>query len=104
LVASAFLGVGTRVLHGEGGIHDNRPVNLRYGTQYDNMQDKKRDGTAPTGSRNPFAKLTEDDVRELRRDWPEGVWRTYKEAAVYFGVSENTIGPIVRGETWTHVR
>lgn len=94
---------GTRVLHGPGGIHDNRPENLRYGTHYENIQDKKRDGTDPTGSRNPFAKMDESKVRELRENWAEGLWSSHREAAESFGVSRSTIGAILRRGAWTHV-
>lgn len=94
---------GYRILHGPGGIHDNRPENLRYGTQYDNMQDKKRDGTDPKGSRNPSAKMDEEKVLELRKDWAEGAWSSQREAAEYFGISPRTISSILQGKLWTHV-
>ena len=105
LVMEAFKGEadsGYRILHGEGGIQDNRPENLRYGTQYENMQDKHRDGTDPTGSRNPFAKMDEAKVKELREGYPAR-WANYADAAEYFGISANRIGAIVRGECWVHV-
>ncbi len=48
LVLEAFVAIrppGMHGLHGPGGCADNRPNNLRWGTQSENMYDKGRDGT-----------------------------------------------------------
>ena len=48
---------------------DNSLENLEWGTQSQNMQDLKRNGKFPDrkGERNSQAKLTEKQVREIRR-------------------------------------
>lgn len=53
------------------------------------------------GARNGSAKLTEADVREIRRLAAEGV--PQKILAVRFGVSESVISAVVRRKTWRHV-
>lgn len=44
------------------------------------------------------ARLSEDDVRTLRKRYAEGA--TQRELCQAYGVSITTVGRIVRGETW----
>jgi hypothetical protein len=83
---------------------DNRIENLAWGTRKDNAQDAMCNGKRPTtkGTANGMAKLTEDDVREIRRLYATGNY-TLKELAIRFGVSNVAIGYIVWRETWKHV-
>lgn len=53
------------------------------------------------GTKHPNAKLTEDDVREIRRLSANGL--SQRKLAAQFGVSRGTIEPILKGETWKHV-
>lgn len=53
------------------------------------------------GQEHPFAKLTEDDVREIRKLSENGL--SQRKIAAQFDVSRGTIEPILRGETWKHV-
>jgi hypothetical protein len=56
----------------------------------------------PRGEANPKAKLTADDIREIRRLAAEGV--SQPVIARRFGVSQGgTISPILLGRTWRHV-
>jgi hypothetical protein len=55
------------------------------------------------GSNNGGSELTEDQVRAIRRAVmppPVGRLATHGELARLYKVSSNTIGRIVRGETW----
>lgn len=76
LVAEAWLGPrpdGLHVLHGPGGQQDNRPLNLRYGTQGDNMDDRVRDGNSPQANRQTCPRghdLVEPNLRPGRK-WRE---------------------------------
>lgn len=54
-----------------------------------------------SGENNPSAKLSEDDVREIRRFLKEGFSLTV--LASRYGVSRRTIARIRDGEAWTHV-
>lgn len=115
LVAEAFLGPrpgGMEVLHGPGGITDNRVRNLRYGTHAENQgPDKRRDGTDSNGDKCPTAKLTWEQVDEIRRRLPVGLRTgprpkhlrhlpTQKDLATEYGVSAGEIGLIVAGKIW----
>jgi hypothetical protein len=62
------------------------------------MRDKIRDGTDPKGERHPRAKLTQDDVDEIRI--MRGFGFTHKELGRMYGVSRSNISQILRGESW----
>jgi hypothetical protein len=84
---------------------DNRacvnPAHLSLGTHEDNMRDMTEKGRKPLGSRSSSAKLTEDQVSEIRRR--HGGGEVQRDLAREFGVGHTSIGRIVRGEGWKHV-
>lgn len=53
------------------------------------------------GSKNPQAKLTEEQVLEIRGRLARG--ETHRAIGRVFGVSHTVIGYIASGRTWTHV-
>lgn len=81
------------------------PLHLYIGTYADNFRDmiarSSRTLSDYRGSKNGQAKLTEDDVREIRRrlaaDEPQ------RSIAEDYGVDQATISNINRGVHWTHV-
>ena len=54
------------------------------------------------GSRHGAAKLTERDVREIRRRYGKGR-ETFAALATAFNVSPQTVGGIVHRRSWQHV-
>lgn len=81
-----------------------RPSHLFLGTQADNMQDmhqKGRGNTGAPGEANRHAKLTANQVLEIRRRFDAGE-RGVSLAAEY-GVLFNAISRIVTGVTWKHL-
>lgn len=84
--------------HLNGNRHDNRAANLAWGTIRQNAADKVIHGTDPRGTRNPMAKLTWQQVREIRSLGSAGVMQ--RRIAAQFHVSPMTISRIVRGESW----
>lgn len=98
LVAAAFLGprpLNLVVCHGTGGHLDNRPKNLSYGTRKENAQDMLRDGTAQTGAKMHMTKLTEEDVREIRKSSEPGV-----TLARRYGVGTAQVSRIRNKRNW----
>jgi 16S rRNA U516 pseudouridylate synthase RsuA-like enzyme len=82
---------------------DNRVENLAWGTYSDNLNDAIRNGRShPKGESHCRAKLTEDNVREIRRLYATGEF-TLKELAMRFGVHFSGIAKIVTRSTWKHV-
>ena len=92
---------------------DNRlcvnPEHLYLGDATDNMNDMwKRERHSkpdppvpdPTGEKNPRSKLTENDVRKIRKEHPD---KTQQELADEYGLTQATISQITRRESWTHV-
>ena len=79
------------------------PDHLFLGTPADNMIDKinKGRGSGPQGEAHPKAKLTEDDVREIRRRAAAG--EMYKDLAAEFGIARSGVSEMVNRKTWRHV-
>lgn len=107
LVALAFIGLiptGNVCRHLNGDMSDNRIENLSYGTRSENEADKKGHGTAAVGGRHPAAKLTEEQVKEIRaafisRDPEFGC----TALATKYGVATCSISSIVSRRIWKHV-
>lgn len=76
------------------------PSHLRLGTQYDNAQDRerRRRGRHAAGAAHGRAKLSEDDVRQIRRS-P----LSHTDEASRFGVSRTLVRKVRDGDLWGHV-
>jgi hypothetical protein len=83
---------------------DNPPcVNPRHlwiGDDAANQRDKALKGRAPRGERHHRAKLTADDVRAIRRLYPQS---SQTEIAARYRMNQTVISDIVRGASWKHV-
>ncbi len=104
LVLMAFEGPcpeGMECCHNNGDSRDNRLSNLRWGTPKENGEDRVTHGTTARGSRNHKAKLTEQDVVEIRRLRSKGVRQI--TLCRHFNVSDGTMSLICRNKIWKHV-
>jgi hypothetical protein len=79
------------------------PAHLWLGTHAENMADMRAKGRqmAFSGERNGGAKLTESDIRAIRAACAAG--ETQCSVAVRFGVSNQHVSCISRGQKWRHV-
>lgn len=77
------------------------PSHLFLGSNDDNRADSVAKGRQARGESHGHAKLTEDDVRAIRRLFRKG---SSAALAKKFGVSFQTIYLVVSGGTWRHVR
>lgn len=73
------------------------PRHLRWATKLENEHDKFVHGTTVAGERNSNAKLTYRQVQEIRS--LASAASQYAIARRY-GVSQSTVGNILRGKTW----
>lgn len=104
LVAAAFLGArpkGFHVRHLDGDKWNASATNLAYGTAKQNMEDMARHGRVPKGVSHGRAKISEDDVRTIRK--LKGLL-THKEIASTFGLGLSQVGNIIYGLQWKHVK
>lgn len=100
LVAEAFLGprpVGMNVLHKDGNGSRSVLSNLRYGTQSQNMLDRKEHGSET----RPTAKLTVEQVIRIRRLLAQG--RKPRQLAARFGVTPENVCHIRDRKTWRDI-
>lgn len=86
------------------------PDHLYAGTQRQNIEDAIRAGTHVlarngfnSGARNGRAKLTEDQVRSIRREYAAG-GVSYKKIALKYGMNTAAVRSAITGETWSTVR
>lgn len=103
LVAEAFRGprpTGLEIRHLDGDRENNSPTNLKYGTRLENSMDKVRHGTM-AGGLNGRAKMNEDTVLRARDMRTFGSKITH--IAKWLNVSEDSLGKLFRGETWSHI-
>ena len=116
LVAEAFIGPcppGCEVLHDDADRANPALANLHYGTKSENRRQAYADGrqvagaAGQPGAANSAAKLTADDVREIRSTYEPGNRRHAKgnaaELADHYRVSTRTIVLAATGRTWRHL-
>lgn len=112
LVAAEFLGPKpsekSQVRHLNGSRLNCHFRNLKWGDAASNREDTRRHGTSSArGERNPKAKLSDQDVRDIRkahRDIKEG--RSHMkviELADMYGLHIATVCSIARRKSWAHV-
>jgi len=97
-----------------------RPDHFFEGTYLDNMADRNAKGrqakgdrvgsvthpeSRPRGERVFTAKLTADDVREIRQRWANAPvkWGLKSQLAREYGVGSSIICRIIKGDFWKHI-
>lgn len=88
---------------GKGHLGCVNPRHLRWATHSENMLDKAMHGTAARGERNPFSKLTAENVLEMRRLYHNEGW-TQSACARLFGVGQPSAGRAIDGITWSWLK
>lgn len=104
LVALAFHGPcpdGKVTRHRNGDQIDNRPENLLYGTQAENIADREAHGRTVRGDRSHLAKLTDADAMEILRRVEAG--ESHTMLALEFGVARATVSALKSGRIRKHL-
>ena len=78
-----------------------RLSNLSWATHTENCADRIIHGTHTIGEKNPRAKLTENDIHEIRRLRSTGMF--CHRIGSQFSVTESCIEDIVKGRSWKHI-
>jgi hypothetical protein len=76
------------------------PRHIRWATHDENMQDMVKDGTKPIGERSGKAKLSEEQVMEIRALRGKV---SQRKIAARFGVTQGTVCCILTNSTWRHI-
>lgn len=104
LVMRAWVGLvppGKEVCHNNGRKPDCRKTNLRYDTRKNNLADMERHGTKMQGEKNPQARMTTEEVIQIRKLAEQGV--SQRQIAVIFRRGFKNISKIVRYQRWKHI-
>ena len=91
---------GLQVLHKCDNPSCVNPKHLFLGTNLDNMRDCAKKGRRINrGTKNPRAKITEDDVRSIRADE-----RRQVDIAKQYGLAQTTVSDIKLKNLWPHIK
>jgi hypothetical protein len=106
VVAETFIGPRPpqyEVNHKDGNKANNDMRNLEYLSSSDNQKHAIKLGLhlVQRGSDHPCAKLTEDQVREIRNLRAQG--HLLEELAEKFGIRFQAVSSICRRQTWKHI-
>ncbi len=102
IVCEAFHGPrppGFEVAHLNGDSLDNRAENLAWKTRVQNEADKVEHGTSNRGTRQHCSKLTETDVREIRRMAAAG--HPQVDMVARFSITQGMVSEIVNRRKWS---
>lgn len=107
LVARAWIGPPPdgkpHSAHLDGKVTNNHYENIVWASPAENEAHKKLHGTCPLGEQTNSAKLTRQQVQEIKSLASQGLLHA-KLAAEQFGVHFTTIYRITRGEQWQHIK
>lgn len=80
------------------------PNHLFVGTTLDNIADRQTKNRQSKGENHGKAKLTEEQVLEIRRTYRRGVYGSgIRRLAKRYGVGKSAMEQLVKGSTWKHL-
>jgi|SRR6516165_445095 len=105
LICTAFHGerpIGLSCLHEDDVKLNDKPNNLYWGTQSQNMQDAYDNGSVDRiGINNGNCALSEEDVLSIRREYADGA--TQVNISRKYGIGQAQVSRIVNRQSWRHV-
>lgn len=104
-VALAWVGPRPSPLHEtrhlDGNPQHNDASNLLWGTRKENAADRARHGTIIRGEQWPWARLSDEKVRQIRAEHDLGMG--YRRLARKYGVCQARIRAVLSRKEWSHV-
>lgn len=100
-VTNGHIPAGACVLHRCDNPPCCNPAHLFLGTQRDNFAYMVSKGRVRRGERTGTAKLTEDDVVDIRSVYAFG--GTQKDIASVYRIARQTVSRVVLRQTWRHL-
>lgn len=95
--------------HKDGNKCNNDFSNLEWCSKSENIAHSYKLGLSKSnfkqtemGEKNPNNKLAEDDVKLIRDEYSKG-WKSQRQLAKEFNVSQQCIGNIINRKTWKHI-
>lgn len=85
---------------GNGHLGCVNPRHIRWLTPSENQREREKHGTAMKGVNSPMAKLTEEDVLQIRR--LKGLV-TQDDIASMFGITQSQVSHIIHRKAWSHL-
>lgn len=85
---------------GQGHVGCLNPNHLRWATPKENQADRVAHGTDMPGMKNVTSKLTDDQVREIRR---VGYSMHKDDLGAMYGVTGTCVWYVIEGYTWKHL-
>ncbi len=104
LVLEAFVGPCPEEMeacHNDGNRKNNCLANLRWDSRLGNHADRRIHGTLPQGEKNQGAKITADDVVQIRQEHAGGKMQVQLQKD--WKLSRSQISKIVSGKSWPHI-
>lgn len=93
----------THVCFKDGDITNLKLSNLYWSSQTKRMRRRHKEGGYPKGQDHYMAKLTDQDVIEMKAMW-ESEEYTQQFIADKFGIHPTTLNNILKGRYWTHLK
>ena len=93
---------GSEALHNDADKSNNGILNLKWGTKQENMEDSKKYFMAHGGTNSAMAKLTPQNVKDIRSLVKQGM--SNRKVAKLFDVDHSAISRINTGKTYRWVR
>jgi|TARA_R110000782_G_scaffold262077_1_gene353995 hypothetical protein len=95
---------GLVINHLDADKSNNSYLNLEYVTQIENVRHAIEKGLhSPIGEKNHSAKLTRQEVIEIKTAFKQNYKGLQKQLASKFNVSRHAINKIISGKNWKHI-
>ena len=101
-IAGGLIPIDITIDHIDGNKMNNKFSNLQLLTNEDNISKTHKGKSKYKGSQSPMSKLTEGDVKEIKKMLKNKNIKQIDIAKKY-NVSKETITDIKQGKTWKHV-